>query len=192
MFPHIAHVFVDGGYLREIGREMSAPFPDPGALAKMLVETTIVQSWAADPTRSANALLCRTTYYDAIPDAGPDPDIEEYWRTIELQSDMHLGFGALRGLKKKARQKGVDVQIAVDMLAGSFSSLFDIAVLITGDADFVPVVEEVKRRGVMVTLAAPADSLSDDLRRVADRYVPITRESKMLRSLPIRATVQPK
>jgi hypothetical protein len=70
----------------------------------------------------------RTTYYDAIPDAGPDPDIEEYWRTIELQSDMHLGFGALRGLKRKARQKGVDAQIAVDMLVGAFSSVFDVGI----------------------------------------------------------------
>ncbi len=192
MFPHVAHVFIDGGYLREIGRELSAPFPDPGALAKMIVETTIVQNWAADPARSANALLGRTTYYDAIPDAGPEPDIEEYWKTIELQPEMHLGFGALRGLKKKAKQKGVDAQIAVDMLVGAFSSLFDIAVLIAGDADFVPVVEEVKRRGVMVALAAPANSLSDDLRRVADRYVPITRESKMLRSIPIKATIQAK
>ena len=108
-----------------------------------------------------------------------------------MQPDMHLGFGALRGLKRKARQKGVDAQIAVDMLVGAFSGLFDVAVLIAGDADFVPVVEEVKRRGVMVAVAASASSLAEDLLRVADRHVPITGESKMLRSIPITATVRP-
>ena len=61
---------------------------------------------------------------------------------------------------------------------------------IAGDADFIPVVEEVKHRGVMVALAASANSLADDLRRVADRYVPITGPSKMLQPLPIKATIR--
>ena len=188
LFPHVAHVFIDGGYLRKIGDDLSVPFPDPSALAQGMVDTPTVQSWASDPTRRTNALLGRIMYYDAIPDGGVDPNLDEYWRTIELQPDMHLGFGALRGLKRKARQKGVDVQIAVDMLERS--SLFDIAILVAGDADFVPVVEAVNRRGIMVVVAAELNSLADDLRRVADRYVQITKESKMLRSLPITATVR--
>ena len=49
-----------------------------------------------------------------------------------------------------------------------FAALPTIAVLIAGDADFVPIVEEVKRRGVMVTVAASASSLADALRRVAE------------------------
>ena len=120
-----------------------------------------------------NAFLGRVIFYDALPDSGADPQLDAYWKAIELQDDTHLGFGALRGLKKKARQKGVDVQIAVDMLTGAFAGAFDIAVLIAGDADFVPVVEEVKRRSVMVVVAAEATSMAEDLRRVADRHVEI-------------------
>ncbi len=59
------------------------------------------------------------------------------------------------------------------MLVGAFSGLFDIAVLVAGDGDFTPVVEEVRRRGVMVVVVAVSESLSDDLRRVADRFVEI-------------------
>lgn len=183
MYPHVAHVFIDGGYLREIGREQGTAFPNPRYLAKTIVESPTVQNWAANPTSHVNAFLGRTTYYDAIPDAGAVPEIEEYWRAIELQEDVHLGFGALRGLKRKARQKGVDAQIAVDMLVGAFSSVFDVAVLVAGDADFVPVVEEVKRRGVMVVIAASPASLADDLRRVADRHMPITSQSKLLQPM---------
>ena len=69
------------------------------------------------------------------------------------------------------RQKGVDTLMAVDMLVGAFSGLFDIAVLVAGDADFVPVVEEVKRRGVMVAVAGVRSSLADDLLRAADRFI---------------------
>jgi uncharacterized LabA/DUF88 family protein len=61
------------------------------------------------------------------------------------------------------------------MLVGAFTGLFSVAVLVAGDADFVPVVNEVKRRGVMVVVAAaPSDgSLSDDLKRAADRFYAI-------------------
>jgi uncharacterized LabA/DUF88 family protein len=60
------------------------------------------------------------------------------------------------------------------MLVGAFSGLFGIALLVAGDSDYVPVVEEVKRRGVMVVIAAEKKSVADDLRRVADRYIEFT------------------
>lgn len=189
MYPHVAHVFIDGAYLRARGLDFSAPYPDPRHLARSVVGHSIVQDWAAIRSNSTNTLLGRVTYYDAAPDGGADPALQEYWRTIELQPDTHLRFGALQGLKAKARQKGVDVQLAVDMLAGSFAGLFDVAVLVAGDADFVPVVEEVKRHGVMVVVSAAAPSLSDALLRVADRLLPITKESQLLRSLPISVTL---
>jgi len=61
-----------------------------------------------------------------------------------------------------------------EVIEGAFTKLFQIAVLVTGDADFVPVLNEVRRRGVMVVLAAVEDAaLSLDLRRAADRFVRI-------------------
>ena len=173
MYPHVAHVFIDGGYLRAVGRNQGCAYPNPSELAKRIVAGPTVQNWSANPSSTVNTFLGRTTFYDALPESGTDPDLEEYWRTIEVQEDMHLGFGALRGLKRKARQKGVDVQIAVDMLVGAFGGAYDVAVLLAGDADFVPVVEEVKRRSVMVVVAAEPTSMADDLRRVADRHVVI-------------------
>jgi uncharacterized LabA/DUF88 family protein len=66
------------------------------------------------------------------------------------------------------------------MLVGSFSNLFDIAVLVAGDADFVPVVEEVKRKGVMVTVAGVSASVADDLRRASDRFIEILLDDSWL------------
>jgi uncharacterized LabA/DUF88 family protein len=185
MYPHVVHVFIDGGYLREVAREFVLPLVDPRALAIRLVQTSTVQGWAAARTIHANALLGRVTYYDALPDPASQSNtsLGDYWKAIEVLDDVHLGFGALRGLKRKARQKGVDVQITVDMLVGAFSALFDIAILVAGDADFVPLVEEVKRRGVMVAVAASPKSLSDDLRRVCDRYLQLDQTSNWLQPM---------
>ena len=154
---------------------------NPRNLATRMMGHPTVQSWAADSRTRHNALLGRVTYYDALPDEdqengengenGEATDLQAYWRTIELLPDVHLGFGALRGLGRRVRQKGVDTLIAVDMLVGAFSGIFDMAVLVSGDADFTPVVEEVRRRGAMVAVAGVSTSVSGDLRRVADRYI---------------------
>ena len=183
MYPHICHVFIDGGYLREEADRWDKADVHPRNLATRLVGNAELQTWASHHASSQNSLLGRVTYYDGLPDDGEESEHKEYWRAIELLPDVHLGFGALRGLGRRARQKGVDTLIAVDMLVGAFSELFDIAVLVSGDADFTPVVEEVRRRGVMVAVAAVSDSLSDDLRRVADRFIEI--DSQWLTSMDI-------
>lgn len=187
MYPHLSYVFIDGAYLRGLAHDWGIAAPNPRKLATGVVESGQVQTWAFDPTKHPNALLGRITYYDALPDdeAERSPDLEDYWKAIEVLDDVHLGFGALKGLKRKVRQKGVDALIAVDMLVGAFSGLFDIAVLVAGDADFVPVVEEVKRRGVMVAVAASTASLADDLRRVADRFIDIPKGSQWLEPMRV-------
>lgn len=189
MFPHLAYVFIDGAYLRKLAHDRNLKAPNPLHVGQELVRHGKVQTWAYDPSRDPNALLGRITYYDAIPDDEDTlhPELDEYWKAIELLDDVHLGFGALKGLKKnKLRQKGVDALIAVDMLAGAFSNLFDIAILLAGDADFVPIVEEVKRRGVMVSIAADLASLSDELRRSADRILEISPGSSLLQPMNVR------
>lgn len=185
MYPHLAHVFIDGGFLRALAKERNRSLFNPKALAKGLVDGAQIQTWAYNPTVLTNTLLGRITYYDALPDDANQPtvDLQPYWKAIELLDDVHLGFGALRGLQKKLRQKGVDTLLAVDMLVGAFSGVFDIAVLVARDADFVPVVDEVKRRGVMVAVAAPSDGLADDLRRVADRFIDIPQGSQWLEDM---------
>ena len=92
---------------------------------------------------------------------------DEYWRAIELLPDTQIGFGALRG--RPRRQKRVDGLIAVDMMVGAFTNLFEVAILIAGDSDFVPVVDEVRRRGIMVVVAGVQESLAAELGRAADR-----------------------
>jgi len=42
-------------------------------------------------------------------------------------------------------EKGVDVNIAADMLSNAFDNTYDTAILVSEDGDFVPVVREVKR-----------------------------------------------
>ncbi len=67
----------------------------------------------------------------------------------------------------------MDIEIAIDML--QLAPIMDCAFLFTGDGDFIPVVEAVQKQGVHVTLISTLQQpiLSDDLRRVVDRFVDI-------------------
>lgn len=172
-----SYCFVDGGYLRGEAKRVGKPLVNPRSLAILIGFSNLVQQWtsprAEDDLKSRaqswSVGLARILYYDARPDSENEtpPLIEEYWREIENLSDTDVAFGALRGRPK--RQKKVDGLIAVDMLVGAFTALFQVAILIAGDSDFVPVVNEVRRRGVMVVVAGVDGSLSPELRRAADR-----------------------
>lgn len=176
-----AHCFIDGGYVRALAKRFGKPLIDPRTLANNIAYSGLVQLWgtpkgAYQPkdflsVSSARIGLTRVIYYDARPDEGVDSAIQEYWKTIELLPDTEIGFGALRG--RPRRQKRVDGLIAVDMLEGAFSGLFQVAILVAGDSDFVPIVEAVRRRGVMTVVAAEEGSLADELRREADRVWPL-------------------
>ncbi len=180
-----AYCFVDGAHLREIAKDSGHFLPDPRTLAVRITYSNIVQHWGTNSSCSkaqAQVLpkdkrigLSRVIYYDGRPDDDATSSLEDYWRAVELLHDTEIAFGVLRGKsrRQKRQQKGVDTLIAVDMLEGSFNRLFQVAILISGDADFVPVVDAVRRRGVMVVVAGEDKSVSDDLKRRADRFWPI-------------------
>lgn len=44
-------------------------------------------------------------------------------------------------------EKGVDVQIAVDLLGDAYDNLYDVAILISSDTDLIPAIKKIKRLG---------------------------------------------
>ena len=180
----VAHGFVDGGYLRRRTEEAKRSLVDPNKLVQYIADN---QGY----TWSKHMRLERVTYYDAIPDDATElsPDLKDYWDAVELLPDTQLGFGSLRGgtRKKPKRQKGVDTLIAVDMLVGVFTDVFSTAILVAGDADYVPVINEVQRRGAKVIVAAVQASLSGDLKRAADRVYDLGVDLDPQKFPPLRA-----
>jgi uncharacterized LabA/DUF88 family protein len=167
--PLTAHAFVDGGHLRSHAEDNGLGYLDPWKVASWVVSNPVLDGSGFQRT----ILLPRVNYYDAEPDEGEaqtdstSTSLESYWQAVEALPCTHLRFGELRG--KPRRQKGVDVLLAVDMLVGAVDHLFDAAVLVTGDADFAPVVREVQRRGMLVFVASDQAKLSQELRRSADQ-----------------------
>ena len=179
---HRAQVFVDGAHLRAISKDTGKKLVSPRALAGVIVGRSDVQGLLGWP-QNLETGITRVTYYDALTveetenkvSEDDERNLREYWDTVEKLPQTHLGFGTVRRGRRgeKRQQKGVDTLMAVEMVAGAFTGIFDMAVLIAGDADFVPVLEEVGRRGVTAVVAGGLYNSSDALVRVADLFVGI-------------------
>lgn len=75
--------------------------------------------------------------------------------------------------RNRTTTKGVDIALTTDVLSNAYRDNFDAAILIAGDGDYVPLVEEVKRLGKVVHAAffkEEGRGLSPELRLASDRF----------------------
>ncbi len=71
-------------------------------------------------------------------------------------------------------EKGVDIQLATDMITHSFKNNYDVAVLVAGDNDYVGALQSVKDNGKNVEVALfGKERTSRQLRVAADRVITI-------------------
>lgn len=70
----------------------------------------------------------------------------------------------------KVVQKEVDVSLACEMLEHALLNHFDVAVVISGDRDFVPAMQKVQAAGKRVEVASFENIYNEECKRVADIY----------------------
>lgn len=103
-------------------------------------------------------------------------DIAFYKRVREAKFDVILGPYSIPSRK----QKQVDVQIAVDMVADAKDAAYEIALLASGDGDLTPAVRKVVAIGKLVEIAAfnhssTITTLSRELSANASRTIDLTK-----------------
>lgn len=75
--------------------------------------------------------------------------------------------------KRKSQQRKtriVDAHITVDVLRHVYQDQVDTVYLLSADTDYIPLIQEVMRRGKRVVVGALSDSVTDRLRNVADGF----------------------
>lgn len=145
-------VFIDGEYLRKGAQELG-------------YSTNPLEKLAAGI--AAPHHLVRTYFYDCLPYQSDPPTPQEqenfgrkekFFKRIENlpKFQVRLGYVRLMGRDSQKgpifQQKGVDVFLATDLMTMALRGKIDVACLVTGDGDFVPVVSAVKDAGVSVHL----------------------------------------
>ncbi len=89
---------------------------------------------------------------------------------------IDLGITDPRVFKKEkgGRTKQVDITLATEMLSNCYNNNYDVAVLVAGDKDYVPLVKELKRNGKNISLWFIDNGLNPELKREADTFFDMT------------------
>lgn len=104
--------------------------------------------------------------FDGEPAGENKESCEKFHRCLQ-----HLGFRLnVRGSydPESDAQKEVDVAMATEMVFHAMSDHFDVAIVATGDRDFLPAVEMVQRCGKIVEVASFRANSSNTLARGCD------------------------
>lgn len=111
----------------------------------------------------------RSHYYTSL-----QGDEEKVHRVKQALWD--LGFQPEVFKRRKNRKaKGVDIALTKDFLSHAFFNNYDVAAVVAGDGDYVPVVQEAKRLGKRIYVAFfDGKWLSPELKLSADRFYEMT------------------
>lgn len=137
------YLFVDGGHLRLHYRDHMRAFfgslPPPLDYEALVVEARCTKLFFYDS-------VDRRADQAAVAEA--DAELARIHRT----PNCHVRQGTVRrGKKRRGRQqKQVDVLLAVEMLTHGFRRNFDDAVLLSGDLDFKPAVDNLVNLGLRI------------------------------------------
>ena len=144
MNPLRVALFIDGGNLYQRLRDAGVPKRtrfDYSALVTLLLR---------------NRRLISKTYYVGI--------VRNHDHTTKSQAMVEgqqkflgkleaEGFTIKRGrivYDHKIREKGVDVQIAIDLIVGAIEDQYDVAMVVSSDTDLIPAIRYVRGRGKVV------------------------------------------
>jgi len=72
------------------------------------------------------------------------PEKKLWYEQLSFRSGYVIKASFDKIVKSGAIEKKVDIKIAIDVISLAFEDAYDIAVLVTGDGDFLPVGKKVK------------------------------------------------
>ncbi len=123
--------------------------------------------------------LIRTYYYNIRQESSENPRLAEnqdrFLNALYETEYLEVKLGIWKPRGHTMVEKGVDVMIAADLISHAYEDHYDVAILVSGDADFYPALQAVKDVGKQVEVAAFDSNLSSESARFADV---VTRFSK--------------
>ena len=170
-------LFVDGENLTLRFQEMIAEGREPNKTVKHKQNVYVWHDKITYSPYSGLSDIIRVHYYTSV--TGDQDLVEATQRELsELlfasrgSDGHHLGQLVPMVFKKERRSKktrNVDIQMIVDVMRYAFTDSIERVFLATGDADFLPLISEVMRRGKQVELLALSSGLNPKLRSRVDR-----------------------
>ena len=92
------------------------------------------------------------------------PGKKSWYEQLTIRSSYIIKVSFDKIVKTGAIEKKVDINIAIDVVALAYEDVYDTAVLVSGDGDFLPVVKKIKELNKKAEIWAFKYSLANTLR----------------------------
>ena len=136
--------------------------------------------WQPDPNSLGSFIrtdILRINYYSSV--VGDDVRVEvvrdhiskvKYYAHDDLYGGCQLHPHVFKKLKSSTKSRRVDINIAIDAMRHAYTDAVDVIYLMSGDGDFLHLVEEIARSGKKVCVAAFSSGLETRLRSSVDHF----------------------
>lgn len=116
--------------------------------------------------------LIKVYFVCSTPAGSGGPGLQRFYDWLDGQEFFYVKqFERRANDQGEHREKQVDVYLATQVVALAYENAYDIAIIVSGDEDYVPAIEVVQQKGKIVIAVSSAAMLSDELRRKADRVL---------------------
>ena len=88
---------------------------------------------------------------------------------------LELKYKPLQYQNGRVFQKGVDVQLAVDLVSHAYLNSYDVAIICSGDVDLIESIKLVKNLGKKVIVASCPEQTSTETFKACDHYINFTK-----------------
>jgi len=144
-------IFIDAGYFTKYWVQKICNIPRDQYTYRQFSIKLATNSFST----LINSRLVRTYYYDG---QYPDTHQSQFQEQKKFHDWLARTFGNFEvkcGQLVKQNdgdweQKGIDTIMAIDMISKAYRDQYDVAILVSGDADHIPAVKEVKNSGKQV------------------------------------------
>ena len=129
---------------------------------------------------SKDKLLISTYYYNAPLNISINPkkywEQQKFFNELNKIPDFKVVLCKLRKHKRKKGGfvfdvKGDDVHLAFDLVSGAYEDLYDIAIIVSGDEDFVPAIKKAQKLGKKIINAYFKSSSSASLKKTCGDFI---------------------
>lgn len=90
-------------------------------------------------------------------------DKERFYNGLKILPKFEVKYGELQLINGEFKQKGVDVLMSLDIVDKCFDKQIQHAILLAGDADFIPAIHKAKECGTIVHLFCNKNKVNKNL-----------------------------
>lgn len=177
--PLKAHVFIDGTWLYYslvVGRGADSGRGDPMVSTfgenwqstkrisyskfPQIIASNLKEQLRTKFGQNREVEVTRTSAFTSMREDTPTGGL----RMKMVRSFYEANYDVHRLVTKDRQEKCVDIMLAVEMLSmATVPEAYDIAVVVTGDKDFVPVMRKTREKGKRVAITSMRNSCNNDL-----------------------------